>query len=229
MKAKKALAVLLVAVMLLATLSFGASAANEDIVSDPIKTVYTDCEYFNPQGLVITVNGKEITYSPTDKNFMFSPGLNEKLTTADMIVDDNGNAKLDENGYEQYTADVAVYYDNVKIGTITVTVSHVWGETTYMDNNYHGKYCLGCGIVDKHKFSAHNVPEYIPNDDGGVFIQQTETGTCTDCHGEITRNIPNTEKFDSLFTGNFTGLEAEFLKYIKMILVTLIQTLVGIK
>lgn len=229
MKAKKALAVLLVAVMLLATLSFVASAEDEAIVSGPIKTAYTDCEYFNPQGLVITVDGEEIEYSPIDDNFKFVPGLNEKLTTANVIADANGTPILDANGYEMYTADVAVYYNEVKIGTVTVDVSHVWGETTYMDNNFHGRYCLGCAIVDEKTFTAHNVSEYIPNDDGGLFIQQTETGICSDCHGEITRNIEGSEKFDSIFTGNLTELESEVLTYLKLILVGIIQMLVGIK
>ncbi len=229
MKAKKALAVLLVAVMLLATLSFGASAADEAIVSGPIKTAYTDSEYFNPQGLVITVDGKEIVYTPVNDKFSFNPGLNEKLTTANTLLDDNGEPKRDENGYKIHTADVVVYYDNIKVGTITVDVSHIWGETTYMDNNYHGNICLGCGIVDENTFVAHNVPEYIPNDDGGIFVQQTETGVCADCHCEVTRYIKNSEKFDSLLTGDFSPTESELLTYIKLILVGLIQLFVGIK
>lgn len=229
MKAKKALAVLLVAVMLLATLSFGASATDEAIVSGPIKTAYTDSEYFNPQGLVITVDGEEIEYSPLDDNFRFVPGLNEQLTTANAITDENNNPVTDENGYALYTADVAIYYNEVKVGVVTVDVSHVWGPTTYMDNNFHGNYCLGCGIVDKLTLGAHNVKEYIPNDDGGVFIQQTETGTCEDCHAEITRNIQGSEKFDNIFTGNLTEMEAEIFTYVRLFLVGLIQLLTGIR
>ena len=217
MKAKKALAVLLVAVMLLVPFSFVASAAGEAIVSGPIKTAYTDCEYFNPQGLVITVDGKEIEYSPIDDNFKFVPGLNEKLTVG---------------------TEIAVYYkvyvdadtiSEIKIGTIPVEVSHVWGETTYMDNNYHGNYCLGCGIVNESTFGAHNVPEYIPNDDGGLFVQQTETGKCADCHAEITRNIPGSHKFDSILSGNMTETEGTIITWLNIILVSLVQMLVGIR
>lgn len=208
MKAKKALAVLLVAVMLLVPFTFGASAAGEAIVSGPIKTVYTDCEYFNPQGLVITVDGNEITYSPIDAGFKFVPGLNEKLTV-DTSID--------------------VYYNEVKIGTVAVTVSHVWGEITYFDNNYHGRHCLGCGIVDETTFSAHNVTEYIPNDDGGLFVQQTETGVCNDCHAEVTRNIAGSEKFNEIFSDNLTETEATIITWIQIIVVSLVQMIVGIK
>lgn len=216
MKAKKALAVLLVAVMLLATLSFGASAADEAIVSGPIKTVYTDSEYFNPQGLVITVDGEEIEYSPIDENFKFVPGLNEKLTVDTEVT-----------VYYKVIVDVNTITE-VKIGTIDVDVSHIYGEITYMDNNFHGKYCLGCGIVDDSTFGAHNVKEYIPNDDGGLFIQQSETGTCEDCHAEITRKIPGTEKFDNIFTGTGTETENLIVKFVRIILVSLVQMLTGI-
>lgn len=208
MKAKKALAVLLVAVMLLVPFCFGASAAGEAIVTGPIKTAYTDCEYFNPQGLVITVDGNEITYSPIATGWKFIPGLNEKLTV-DSSID--------------------VYYNEVKVGTVAVTVSHVWGEITYLDNNYHGRHCLGCGIVDEATFTAHNVPEYIPNDDGGLFIQQTETGTCDDCQGEVTRNIAGTEKFDTIFSGNLTETEGTIYTWVRIILVSLVQMIVGIR
>ncbi len=217
MKAKKALAVLLVAVMLLATLSFGASAADEAIVSGPIKTAYTDCEYFNPQGLVITIDGKEIPYSPIDDNFKFVPGLNEKLTVGTSV-----------DVYYKVVIDVDKTAE-IKVGSIPVEVSHVWGEYTYLDNNYHGKRCLGCAIIDETTFTAHNVKEYIPNDDGGLFIEQTKTGVCEDCHEKITVNIEGSHKFESIFTGNLTKTE-ELIKYIiDVVLVSLVQMLVGIK
>ena len=217
MKAKKALAVLLVAVMLLVPFSFGASAEGEAIVTGPIKTAYTDCEYFNPQGLVISVDGKEIEYSPIDDNFKFVPGLNEKLTVDTEIT----------VYYKQIVdADTTV---ETKIGTISVDVVHVWGEITYMDNNYHGRYCLGCGIVDEATFGAHNVAEYIPNDDGGLFTNQTETGTCQDCHGEITQTIPDTFKFNTIFSDNQTETENTIIVWLNIILVSLVQMIVGIQ
>ncbi len=229
MKAKRKIAVLLVAVMLLVPFVVSVCAAGETIVSGPIKTAYTDNEYFNPQGLVISVDGEEIEYTPIDEKFKFVPGLDEKLTTQNVVLDSNGNAVVDETNHKAYTADIAVYYNEVKVGTVTVSVSHVWGDTTYMDNNYHGNYCLGCGIVDEVTFSKHNVKEYIPNDDGGLLIQQTETGKCEDCGNDITRAIAGSEKFDSIFTGNYTETEATILTYIKLILVGLVQLLVGIK
>lgn len=229
MKAKRQIAVLLVAVMLLVPFVVSVCAAGETIISGPVKTVYNDNEYFNPQGIVISVDGEEIEYLPTDDNFKFVPGLDQKLTTQNVVLDSNGNAAVDENGYKLHTADVAVYYNEVKIGVVTVAVSHVWGDTTYMDNNYHGNYCLGCGIVDELTLESHNVPEYIPNDDGGLLIQQTETGKCDDCGHDITRAIAGSEKFDSIFTGNYTETELTILTYIKLILVGLVQMLVGIK
>lgn len=228
MKAKRTLAVLLVAVMLLVPFSMLGFAAGESIISKPIKTAYTDNEYFNPQGLVISVNGKEITYSPTDTKFKFVPGLNEKLTTAiPKIPEGSSVVEKDENGYDKYTANVDVYYNEVKIGTVNVDVAHVWGKVQYMDNNYHGRFCQGCGIVDELTFSVHNVKEYIPNDDGGLFIQQSESGECVDCGHLITRKIAGTEKFNSIFSGNFSDLEAELLTYVSTILVGLIQFLTG--
>lgn len=229
MKAKKLLAVLLVAIMLLVPFSSFAGAASEAIVKGPTITAYTDAEYFNPHGLVITVDGNEIEYSPADAGFKFVPGLTEKLKTAIPVKDANGNPVKDANGYQLYTENVAVYYNEVLIGTVTVSVSHVWGDTTYMDNNYHGNYCQGCGIVDEITFSNHNVKEYIPNDDGGLFIQQSETGVCEDCHEEITRKIKDTEKFSSIFTGNYTETEATILTYLQLILVGLVQLLAGIQ
>lgn len=59
MRTKKALAVLLAVVMLavpFAVMSYAAPA----IVTNPVKTDYTDCEYFNPQGLVISDGEKTI-------------------------------------------------------------------------------------------------------------------------------------------------------------------------
>ncbi len=205
MKAKKLLAVLLVAVMLLVPASSFASAANA-IVREPIKTAYSDCEYFNPQGLVINYNGSDITYTPDNANFAFMPALNEYLTVDTKTVD--------------------VYYNNEKIGTVAVAVEHIWGDITYLDNNFHGQYCIGCGVVNERL--PHTVDEFIPNDDGGLFIQQTQTGTCTGCHAEITESIVGSEKFDDIF-GDVTETEGTIIMYIQLFLVNLIQMLVGIK
>ena len=216
MNAKKALAVLMVAVMLLVPFTFAVSAADVSIVSGPIKTAYTDNEYFNPQGLVITVDGKEIAYSPIDDNFKFVPGLDEKLTV-DKGIDVYYTVVIDD---ETVT--------DVKVGTITVNVAHVWGPTTYMDNTHHGKFCLGCGIVDETTFGEHDVAEYIPNDDGGLFTQQTETGICSECQSNVTRSIPGTEKFKNLFTDNQTETESLIVYIFETVIVSLVQMIVGI-
>ena len=215
MRTKKAIAVLLAVVILaipFAVVSFAAPA----IVSAPIKTQYTDCEYFNPQGLVVSYEGEEVAYSPVDTDFAFSPALNEYLTVA-----------TNSDGEDVPTNYVEVYYKNEFVGTVEIEVSHVLGEVTFLSEAGHGQYCLGCGKV--HNYSEHNIPEFIPNDDGGLFIQQTETGKCLDCGGEVTRNIPGSEGFQFIFGGEMTEFESEIIGYFYMIAVTLIQTLAGIR
>ena len=229
MKAKRTLAVLLVAIMLLVPFASSASAATLTLVSGPIITAYTDAEYFNPQGIVVSVDGEEIAYTPDNASFKFVPALNELLSTTDVVMLDENNVAKDENGYTLYTTDVSIYYDEQLVATVTVDVAHAWGETSYYDNNYHGKNCKGCGIVDEVTFAKHNVAQYIPNDDGGLFIQQSETGVCEGCKAEITRKIPGTEKFNSIFTGDYTETEGTILTYLSTILVTLIQFLTGIR
>lgn len=229
MKAKRTLAVLLVAIMLLVPFASSVSAAAPTLVSGPIITAYTDAEYFNPQGIVVSVDGEEIAYTPDNASFRFVPALNEQLSATDVVMLDENNVAKDENGYTLYTTDVSIYYDEQLVATVTVDVAHTWGDTVCFDNNFHGRNCKGCGIVDEITLSAHNVSQYIPNDDGGLFIQQSETGVCDDCKAEITRKIPGTEKFNSIFTGDYTETEGTILTYLSAILVTLIQFLAGIK
>ncbi len=239
MKIKRALAILLVAVMLLVPVSSSVFAADSAIVSGPIKVAYTDSEYFNPQGLVISVNGEDITYTPDNAKFSFIPALNEHIKVGEYIKDGLSPA-YDKNGNVLYTSNVDVYYNNEKIDSITLTVTHVWGDVTYIDNNYHGQYCLGCGVVkdrfdDKNMvfvsdIQSHTVDNFIPNDDGALFIQQTQTGTCTGCGEKVTESIPGSEKFGSLFPDDsLTSFESEIIGYLKNILVTLVQMLAGIR
>lgn len=227
MKTKKALAVFLAVVMLVLPLAVSSFAATENaIVTAPAKTTYNDSQVFNPQGLTILVDGEEIIYSHADEKFRFEPALNEFLTVE--------------------TTAVRVYYNNAYVCDVPVTVEHILGELTIVGNG-HGYYCLGCGTL--HNFEKHYdysagedpnkfepgtadydyVGEWIPNDDGGIFLAQTETGTCSVCNAEVTRNIPGTAKFDSLFDeGALAPLEGTILFYVSTILVSLIQMLVGI-
>ncbi len=209
MKTKKALAVILAVVMLVLPLAVSSFAASEtEIVTNPIKTAYTDAEHFNPQGLAIFTGTELVTYSPTDANFRFDPALNELLTVE--------------------TTEIAVYYNNAFIGTVPVTVEHILGELTAI-NNGHGNYCLGCGEL--HNFTNHTVEEWIPNDDGGLFVEQTQTGHCTVCGAEVTESIPDTETFYVTIMGSWGSMtETEFtiIDYLNKILVSLIQMLVGI-
>lgn len=235
MKTKKALAVFLAVVMLVLPLAVSSFAATENaIVANPTKSVYNDTEVFNPQGLTILADGDEIVYSPTDTNFRFEPALNELLAV-----------NTDEKG-AIIPAEVAVYYNNEYIGSVAVTVEHLLGDITIVGNG-HGQYCLGCGTL--HNFEKHYdyssgddanafepekgdydyVGDWVPNDDGGIFLSQTTTGTCSVCNAEVTRNIPGTAKFDSLFDEeSLTVMEGTIVFYIGTILVSLIQMLVGI-
>lgn len=208
MKTKKALAVLLAVVMLVMPLAVSSFAATENgIVAAPVKTAYTDNEFFNPQGLSITYNGEVITYVPTDASFRFEPALNELLTVE--------------------TVEAKIYYNNEFIGAVAISVDHLLGELTAIDHG-HGYFCLGCGTL--HNFENHTVNEWIPNDDGGIFTMQTQTGICTVCNATVTEGIPGSAKFDSLFnSGLMTELEGTILGYVSTILVSLVQMLVGIK
>ena len=227
MKTKKALAVLLAVVVLVLPLAASSFAATENaVVTTPAQTTYNDSQFFNPQGLTILVDGEEIVYSHTDEKFRFEPALNELLTVE--------------------TTEVIVYYNNSYIGSVPVSVEHILGELTIIGNG-HGYYCLGCGTL--HNFEKHYdysagedpnkyepdtkdydyVGEWIPNDDGGIFLAQTTTGTCSVCNAEVTRTIPGTAKFDSLFdNGSLAPLEGTILEYVSIILVSLIQMLTGI-
>ena len=210
MKTKKALAVVLAVVMLVVPFAVSSfAAAANGIEAGPLKATYNDTEYFNAQGLTIVYEGEIIDYSPADSNFRFEPALNELLTVE--------------------TTEVAVYYNNRFIGMVPVTVEHLLGELTAIDHG-HGYFCLGCGTL--HNFENHIVEEWIPNDDGGIFTMQTQTGTCTICSAQVTESIPGTEKFYFLFDveteGALTELEGTILQYFYQIAVTLIQMLVGI-
>ena len=208
MKTKKALAVLLAVVMLVMPLAVSSFAAESAIITNPEKTDYNDSEYFNPQGLVIVVDGEEIVYTPTDAKFRFDPALNELLAVE--------------------TKNVAVYYDNSFVGTVTVTVNHILGDIVCIDKG-HGRYCLGCGTL--HQYEAHTVNEWVPNDDGGIFIPQTMNGVCEVCNATVTENLPNSEKFLSLFDksdGAMTEFEGQVMTYFYAIVVTLVQMLVGL-
>ena len=175
MRTKKALAVLLAVVMLAVPFTVMSYAAPA-IVTAPVKTDYTDCEYFNPQGLVVSDGEKIIEYTPTDADFSFVPALNEYLSVAKTADGEDVNKTY-----------VEVYYKNEYVGSVEIFVNHVLGEVTFLGEAGHGQYCLGCGEV--HNYEEHTIPEFIPNDDGGLFIQQTQTGVCEICKGEVTENI----------------------------------------
>lgn len=227
MKTKKALAVILAVVMLVLPLAVSSFAATENaVVTNSVKAVYYDTEFFNPQGLAILFDGEEIIYAPTDGNFRFEPALNELLTVE--------------------TTEVAVYYNNVFVGTVPVTVEHNLGEVTLVGNG-HGEYCLGCGALhnfefhydysagdDPNKFDPDSsdfdyVTEWIPNDDASLFTPQTATGVCSICNSEVTKTIPGTARFDTLFDEeSLAPLEGTILYYVSTILISLIEMIVGL-
>ena len=63
MKTRKALTVLLAVVLMVVPFAVSSYAAGT-IVSPAIKTVYTDAEFFNPQGLVVNDGTKDVAYTP---------------------------------------------------------------------------------------------------------------------------------------------------------------------
>lgn len=228
MRTKKLLAVLLAVVVLVGSLAVVSSAA-PTMDTSLVKTTYYDWEYFNPQGLVVVDGVTPVTYSADNEDFVFIPSLDELLTV--------------ETEY------VRVIYKNEEIGYILVTVEHSYGKIEYLGASGHGARCKGCGkvdIVEAHQaelcpvYDTDGNPTYdadgnpimkenwIPNDDGGMFVPQTECAKCSVCGGEMKRNIEGSEKFNFVFNfGNATKLELEVLTYLQKILVTLIQSLVS--
>ena len=211
MKTKKALAVLLAAIMLIVPLAVSSFAASTmAVVGGTLKTAYYDTEYFNPQGLVIIVDGAPVIYTPTDANFRFVPELDELLSVED--------------------TEVTVIYNNQIVGTVPVTVEHKLGELVAIDTG-HGKYCLGCGEL--HEFEAHVFDEsaWVPNDDGGIFSLQTMTNKCLTCGAVVTQSIPETDGFLDLFPieeGLLTDFEFEFVTTFYSIVGTLLQFILAI-
>ena len=205
MKTRKALAVVLAVVMLIVPFAVSSFAAGS-VSTNAQKTAYTDAECFNPNGLVVTVDGTRIEYSAADNNFRFLPALNETLTVED--------------------TEVFVYYKNELVGSVPVTVNHVLGDLVSIDNG-HGRYCLGCGEL--HEFEEHVINDWIPNDDGGIFSMQSQTGTCEICGGTYTEKILGSEGFAHLFDfDSLTTLETTIVGYIYSIAVSLIQMVIGI-
>ncbi len=215
MKTKRILAVLL-ACVLVAVSCFAVTAA-PSMDSSLVKTTYYDWEYFNPQGLVVMDGATPVTYSADNEDFVFIPSIDELLTVE--------------------TESVRVIYKNEDIGKISVTVGHSFGDIENFGKQGHGHRCKGCGVIDAvEEHTAKCIidsngelkEDWIPNDDGGFFVQQTETAICSVCEGEMTRYIEGSEKFSSIFDfGNMTDTELEIVGYIYQILVSLIQTLVS--
>ena len=224
MKRNRILAVLL-AVVILAGSFVVISTAAPSMDSSLVKTTYYDWEYFNPQGLVVMDGVTPVTYSADNEDFVFIPSLDELLTVE--------------------TAAVRVIYKNQEIGSIVISVDHSYGKVEYLGAKDHGRRCKGCGKIDQavpHQaeyvydndgnvvLNEYGEPKenWIPNDDGGMFVPQTECATCSVCGGQMKRNIEGTERF--LFTfdfDNMTDLELEIIVYMQSILVTLIQALVS--
>lgn len=228
MRTKKLLAVLLAVVVLAGSLAVVSSAA-PTMDTSLVKATYQDWEYFNPQGLVVVDGVTPVTYSADNEDFKFIPSVDELLTVE--------------------TTYVRVIYKNEEIGIIPVTVEHSYGKIEYLGATGHGARCKGCGkvdVVEAHQAALTPVyddngnpmydmqgnpimkEDWIPNDDGGFFVPQTECATCSVCGGEMKRNIAETEKFLSIF--NFDGLtetENTIVVYMYTILVSLIQTLIS--
>ncbi|MGN0526402.1 MAG: hypothetical protein ACI4IF_03125 [Acutalibacteraceae bacterium] len=229
MKMKKALAVLLTVVMLVASFSLCAFAAGSvTIVSNPIKTVYKDSEFFNPQGLAINDGVGDVYYTPDNADFRFSPALNEFLSvdTSEVV-----EGEVYASGATS-TQVIKVYYQNAYVGDVTVTVGHDVDTTVYdCEGYYHGHYCKGCAkFLDKESCADH-VTNWVPNDDQGLLKYQTETGKCDVCGNPVTRQIKNSDGFGGEIMNGFpwTDTELQILDYFYKIVVSLVNALLSIK
>ncbi len=224
MKTRKILAVLLAVVVLVGSLAVVSSAA-PTFDATLVQTVYKDSEYFKPEGLIVMDGVTPVPYLSNEEDFVFIPALDELLTV--------------ETSY------VRVIYKNEEIGIIPVTVSHSFGKIEYLSAKDHGARCKGCGIIDvaeAHQAEyAYDVDgnlildergnpkeDWIPNDDGGMFVPQTEHATCSVCGGEMKRYIDGSEKFNTIFNfGNITDTELEIVGYLQTILLTLVKALIS--
>lgn len=179
MKTRKILALVMAIALLAVSMSVVASATGQyTILFNQNKTVFTDVECFDPTGLVITdANNTQIKYATEQQYFTFSVELDEPLTI--------------------YTTEIEVFYKGDSAGFVQLTVDHAGGEITPVNNHSHGQICAGCGVICKN--DEHDVPYWVPNDNAGLLTSETETGTCSICGDTVSRYIPGTATYPTVF------------------------------
>ena len=180
MKTRKILALVMAIALLAVSMSVVASAADGDytLYVFPNKKTYTDVECFDPTGLVITdINGNQIAYETDYQYFTFSVELDEPLTI--------------------YMTEIEIFYKGDSAGFYQITVDHAGGEITPVNNHGHGQICAGCGVICKN--TEHDVPYWVPNDNAGLLTSETETGTCSTCGDTVSRYIPGTATYPTVF------------------------------
>ena len=184
MKTRKILALVMAIALLAISMTVVASAEEAaerptsvyTVFTEPTKE-YTDAEYFDATGLVISDGTTNISYDTDYQYFTFSAGQDAPLTV--------------------YITEVEVFYKGESCGVVPVTVSHAGGEIVPVNNHSHGQICSACGVICKNE--SHDVPYWVPNGDASLVRGETETGTCTTCGDTVSQIIPGTATYATIF------------------------------
>ena len=184
MKTRKILALVMAIALLAVSMTVVASAEEAverptsvyTVFTEPTKE-YTDAEYFDATGLVISDGTTNISYDTDYQYFTFSAGQDAPLTV--------------------YITEVEVFYKGESCGVVPVTVSHAGGEIVPVNNHSHGQICSACGVICKNE--SHDVPYWVPNGDASLVRGETETGTCTTCGDTVSQIIPGTATYATIF------------------------------
>lgn len=186
MKTRKILALVMAIALLAVSMTIVASAEEAErpesiysVTVQPTKLNYTDVETFDATGLVISDGTTNIAYETDYQYFTFSVEADQPLTI--------------------YMTEIEVFYKGETCGFVTIAVTHAGGEIVPVNNHGHGQICAGCGVICKN--TDHEVPYWVPNGDAGLITSETETGTCSVCGDTVSRYIPGTATYTTVFAG----------------------------
>lgn len=189
MKTRKILALVMAIALLAVSMTVVAAAEDErptsvySISIMPTKPTandpYTDADCFDPAGLVISDGTTNIAYDTDYQYFTFSVEADQPLTI--------------------YMTEIEVFYKGESCGFVPVTVTHAGGEIVPVNNHSHGQICDACGVICYN--TDHDVTYWVPNGDAALVTSETETGTCTVCGDTVSRYIPGTATYTTIFAG----------------------------
>lgn len=190
MKTRKILALVMAIAILAVSMTVVASATEEvptsayTISIEQTKDKYTDAEFFDATGLIISNGSTNIKYDTDAQYFTFMIGGQEYIKDPPLTV---------------YITQVEVLYKGQSCGFVPVTVSHAGGEIVPVNNHSHGQICSACGVICYN--TDHKVEYWVPNGDAGLITSETETGTCTVCGDTVSRYIEYTATYPTVFAG----------------------------